>query len=127
MARTDASTGDVVVHLDLHPGNVILTGSTVPPSWTGATPASARPSLDVALTALIIAEVAVDAGGIYAQAARALLAAFLAAVDVDIIGALDGAAVPCAQDPGLACRERALWCPSAAALVRDLIEVIANP
>ena len=58
--------------------------------WSNARTGTAE--LDVALTALIIAEVAVDAGGIYSQAARALLAAFLPRSTSTCFGALDDAA-----------------------------------
>ena len=77
----------MVVHLDLHPGNVFLTESHGPAlvDWANARTGTAE--LDVSLTALIIAEVAVDAGGVYSQAARALLAAFLVATDIDPLAA----------------------------------------
>ena len=122
----ESVAGTVVVHLDLHPANVILTedhGAAVV-DWCNTRIGTAE--LDVAITALIIAEVAVDAGGVYSQAARALLAAFLSAVDVDVIGALDEAATLRAQDPTLVAGERGLV-PVAATLVRELIEVSARP
>ncbi len=116
------SGGPVVAHLDLHPGNVILTESHGPAliDWTNARPGTAE--LDVSLTALILAEVAVDAGGIYSQAARALLVAFLHATDVDALSALDEAAALRAQDPSLVPGERQLV-PAAAVLIRNLVEV----
>ncbi|GEK20500.1 phosphotransferase [Cellulomonas xylanilytica] len=118
--------GPTVVHLDLHPGNVILTESHGPAlvDWANARTGTAE--LDVSLTALIIAEVAVDAGGVYSQAARALLAAFLAATDVDPLTELDAAASLRAQDPSLVPGERELV-PAAAVLVRDLVQVAAHP
>ena len=69
---------------------------------------------------------AVDAGGVYSQAARALLAAFLHAIDVDPLAALDEAAAVRALDPSLVPGERELV-PAAAVLVRDLVEVAAHP
>jgi len=119
-------SGPVIVHLDLHPGNVILTEDHGPAlvDWTNARTGTAE--LDVSLTALIIAEVAVDAGGVYSQAARALLAAFLHATDVDPLTALDAAAALRAADPSLVPGERELV-PQAAVLIRDLVEVAAHP
>ena len=108
------------------PGNVILTECHGPAlvDWTNARTGTAE--LDVALTALIVAEVAVDAGGVYSQAARALLAAFLQATTVDPLAALDDAAALRAQDPSLVPGERELV-PAAAVLIRDLVEVAAHP
>jgi aminoglycoside phosphotransferase (APT) family kinase protein len=114
--------GPVVVHLDIHPANVILTEVHGPAlvDWSNARTGTAE--LDVALTALILAEVAVDAGGVYSQAARALLAAFLHAIGVDPLGALDDAADLRSADPSLVPGEHDLV-PAAVALVRDLIAV----
>lgn len=122
----EATAGNAVVHLDLHPGNVILTEAHGPAlvDWYSARLGSAE--LDVALTALVIAEVAVDAGGIYSRAARALLAAFITAADVPVLDALDEAATLRSEDPGLVVGERGLV-PAAAALVRDLVAVAARP
>jgi len=120
------TSGPSVVHLDLHPGNVILTENHGPAlvDWANARTGTAE--LDVSLTALIISEVAVDAGGVYSQAARALLAAFLAASDIDPLVELDVAAELRALDPSLVPGERELV-PAAAVLVRDLVEVAAHP
>ena len=120
------AAGPAIVHLDLHPGNVILTECHGPAlvDWTNARTGTAE--LDVALTALIVAEVAVDAGGVYSQAARALLAAFLQATTVDPLAALDEAAALRAHDPSLVPGERELV-PAAAVLIRDLVEVAAHP
>jgi aminoglycoside phosphotransferase (APT) family kinase protein len=119
------TSGPAVVHLDLHPGNVILTESHGPAvvDWTNARTGTAE--LDVSLTALIVAEVAVDAGGVYSQAARAFLAAFLQATDLDPLTALDEAAAVRALDPSLVPGERELV-PAAAVLIRNLVEV-ASP
>ena len=120
------TSGPAVVHLDLHPGNVILTETHGPALVDWANARSGTAELDVSLTALIIAEVAVDAGGVYSQAARALLAAFLAATDVDPLAELDVAAALRSQDPSLVPGERELV-PAAAVLVRDLVQVAAHP
>jgi aminoglycoside phosphotransferase (APT) family kinase protein len=129
-AEADASlpapgVGDAIVHLDLHPGNVILTeahGAAVV-DWCDTRIGTAE--LDVALTALMIAEVAVDAGGVYSQGARALLAAFIAAVDLDVLARLDEAAQQRVQDPALVAGERDVV-PAAAALIRELIAVASH-
>lgn len=116
------SLDEVVVHLDLHPGNVVLTETHGPALVDWANARTATPELDVALTALIVAEVAVDAGGVYSQGARALLAAFLAASGVDPSDVLDEAMGVRASDPSLLEGEAELV-PQAAALIRDLLEV----
>jgi aminoglycoside phosphotransferase (APT) family kinase protein len=108
--------GHVVVHLDLHPANVVLTESHGPAvvDWSAARLGSA--SLDVATTALLLAEVAADEGGDYSSAAQVLLVAFLAAVDHDPLPALDEAVRLRTRDSHLVEGERELV-PAAAALV----------
>jgi Ser/Thr protein kinase RdoA (MazF antagonist) len=118
----EGAEGEVVVHLDLHPGNIVLSEAHGPSLVDWANARTGTAALDVALTALIIAEVAVDAGGAYSQAARALLAAFLAESEVDPSPALDEGARVRAQDPALVEGEADLV-PAAVALIRDLIEV----
>ncbi|MEN0129090.1 MAG: phosphotransferase [Brevundimonas sp.] len=117
--------GDAIVHLDLHPGNVILTEAHGPAVVDWCDSRIGRAEVDVALSALIVAEVAADAGGLYSHAARATLAAFLAAVDVDVVAGLDEAAAVRANDPALVAGERDLV-PVAAALVRELV-ALATP
>lgn len=120
-AAASGST-DVVVHLDLHPANVILTEAHGPMvvGWGNVRAGSA--ALDIAVTALILAEVAVDAGGLYSRAARAVLASFLAAAGTDPREALDEAASFRAADPTLVPGERELV-PAAAELVRHYAEL----
>lgn len=116
--------GPVVVHLDLHPGNVVLTADgPMLVDWANAS--AGTPELDVAVTAILVAEVAVDAGGDYSQAARALLAAFLSAADVSPLAALDDAAALRSVAPGLLPGERELV-PQGAALVRTMLELTAS-
>ncbi|MCC2322347.1 phosphotransferase family protein [Cellulomonas xiejunii] len=111
--------GPVVVHLDLHPGNVVLTEQgPMLVDWANA--ATGTPELDVAVTAVLIAEVAVDAGGDYSQAARAVVAAFLHASDVSPLTALDDAVALRSGAPGLLPGERELV-PQAGALVRTML------
>ena len=71
---TEASAGECILHLDLHPGNVLLT-STGPQviDWEAARFGPAE--LDLATTALIFAEVVVD-GNEYAHAAHSMLRHF---------------------------------------------------
>ncbi|MBD7917490.1 aminoglycoside phosphotransferase family protein [Cellulomonas sp. Sa3CUA2] len=117
--------GPSVVHLDLHPGNVVLTeNGPMLVDWANAR--TGTPELDVAVTAVLIAEVAVDAGGDYSQAARALLAAFLHASDVSPLAALDDAAALRSVAPGLLPGERELV-PHGAELVRTMVEITEHP
>ena len=113
-----AGERDVVVHLALHPANVILSERHGPVLIDWATARTGPAELDVAVTALIIAEVAVDEDEVeYSKAARALLAAFLAAVDGDPVSQLDAAVDIRGRDESLVPGERALLAP-AAELVR---------
>ncbi|MBT0993855.1 phosphotransferase [Cellulomonas sp. DKR-3] len=114
--------GLVVLHLDLHPGNVILTEQRGPAVVDWANARAGAATLDVAVTALVLAEVAVDAGGAYSQAARALLAAFLTHGAVSPLPALDAATEVRRTDPGFVTEESALV-DAAADLVRDLLRV----
>lgn len=111
-----------VVHLDLHPANVILTEAHGPTlvDWANATTGPA--GLDVAMTSIILAEVAVDAGGVYSQAARALLVAFLAAANVDPRPQLGAAARYRSRDANLVPGERELV-PVAADLVHHYADI----
>lgn len=107
-----------VVHLALHPANVILSESHGPVLIDWADARTGPADLDIALTALIIAEVAVDEDDVVcAKAARALLAAFLTGAHGDPLSQLDTAAELRRDDPGLVPGERALVAP-AAELVR---------
>ena len=120
-----APTGGVVIHLDLHPGNVILSESRGPVLIDWANARGGAAPLDAAVTALILAEVAVDAGGDYSQAARALLAAFVGAVDEPLLPSLDEAMDMRCHDPALIAGECDLVAP-AGALVRTFAELAAH-
>ncbi len=77
--RDPAAPERRVLHLDLHPDNVILgPDGPVVIDWRNA--ADGAPALDVALSALILAQVATAAEPDIARGADAVLAAFLAAV-----------------------------------------------
>ncbi|NMR21211.1 phosphotransferase [Cellulomonas fimi] len=109
--------GDVVVHLDVHPGNIVLSESHGPAliDWTHAR--TGPPDLDIAVSAVILGEVAADSEGDYSRAARAMLAAFLAVTHGDPVAQLDAAVQARLADPSLVSEERALVEP-AAELVR---------
>lgn len=121
-----APGGGAVVHLDLHPGNVILTELRGPVLIDWANARGGAPAMDVALTELILAEVAVDAGGDYSLGARALLAAFMGKAGEDPLPGLDDAVAFRRNDPALVSGERELVEP-AAALVRSFVELIKHP
>jgi aminoglycoside phosphotransferase (APT) family kinase protein len=89
-ARPGAAAGDRLVHLDLHPDNVMLTaGGPVVIDWRNAT--DGPPELDVAMAALIVAQVGVDHRSDLAAPARQFLAAFLEHAGGDPRRALDRA------------------------------------
>jgi aminoglycoside phosphotransferase (APT) family kinase protein len=68
-----------VLHLDLHPDNVMLTSrGPVVIDWRNA--AEGPPDLDVAMSALIMAEVAVDPASPFADVAAEGVRSFLGAV-----------------------------------------------
>jgi aminoglycoside phosphotransferase (APT) family kinase protein len=105
-----------VLHLDLHPANVLLTpGGPVLIDWTNAT--DGPPDLDVALTAVILAQVAVDPGHQHAAVAAIMLVAFLDAVDGRPLRMLDRAVARRAADRSLSASEVGLL-DATAALVR---------
>lgn len=115
-AALDAPSGSpCVLHLDLHPANVVLTadGPAVL-HWTNARLGPA--GLDLAVTAVVLAEVAADEDDELAPGARVLLDAFLHLADPMLLRHLDAAARARAADPGLDPSEVALV-PAAAALV----------
>ena len=74
--RLSADPSDRILHLDLHPDNVMLTPrGPVVIDWRNATDGPA--DLDLALSALILAQVAVDETHEMAAGANLLLTAFL--------------------------------------------------
>jgi aminoglycoside phosphotransferase (APT) family kinase protein len=116
-AREGRRPGHRVLHLDLHPENVMLvTSGPVVIDWRNA--ADGPPELDVATTALILAQVAVAGGDSRAGLAHGVLAGFLA--DVGGGGALrllDHAVERRSMDPNLVPAERERLA-AAASLVR---------
>lgn len=76
-ARRSADPADRILHLDLHPENVVLTADgPVVIDWRNA--AEGPPALDRAVSAVIMAESAVDPASPLAGPARVALPAYLA-------------------------------------------------
>lgn len=115
-ARPDSGPGTRVVHLDLHPDNVML-GPRGPVliDWRNA--GDGQPELDLALSALISAEVVVNDSFGLAVLADALLAAFLDCVPGDPVRLLDSAVAMRRVNPTLSVAEIGRL-DDAAALVR---------
>ncbi|GAA3778444.1 phosphotransferase [Micromonospora maritima] len=112
-ALRSTDPGVRLLHLDLHPHNVLLAGDgPVVIDWTDS--AEGPPTLDRAVTALILAEVAVDAAHPLAAAAGELLSAYVAVSGSPgpLAAAVRHRAAGRAPHPGLL--------PEAAALVADL-------
>ena len=110
--------GHSLVHLDLHPANVILTaGGPFVIDWTNATFGPA--GLDVALSALVFAVFALDESSELAELARALLAAFLPASTASPLAHLDEAVEQRRQDPNWTDAEQSRF-GAACELIRGL-------
>jgi tRNA A-37 threonylcarbamoyl transferase component Bud32 len=104
-----------VLHLDLHPANVLLTArGPVLIDWTNAT--DGPPDLDVAQSAVILAQAAVEPGHVHAHVAREMLAAFLEATGGQALPMLDSAVARRATDRSLTAAEVGLL-EDAAALI----------
>lgn len=93
-----------VLHLDLHPENVMLSPrGPVVIDWRNAT--EGPPDLDVAMSAVILAQVAVDETHAMAAPARTLLTAFLRCAGGDPVSVLDKAVAIRRADPNLTADE----------------------
>jgi aminoglycoside phosphotransferase (APT) family kinase protein len=89
-----------VLHMDLHPQNVLLgPGGPVVIDWRNTT--EGPPDLDVALSAVILAQVAVDQRHPWAVPAKALLTEFLRQVGGSPLRLLEQAVAIRKADPGL--------------------------
>jgi aminoglycoside phosphotransferase (APT) family kinase protein len=92
--------GTTVVHLDLHPGNIMLAPrGPVVIDWTNARDGVG--DVDVALSAVILAEVVLDNRSGFGAAARELLVHFLADVGADPGAGLAAAMAYRRADPAL--------------------------
>jgi aminoglycoside phosphotransferase (APT) family kinase protein len=98
--RTSTNTRSRTLHGDLHPGNVMLTSrGPVVIDWRNTT--EGPPELDVALSAVIMAQVAVDSAGGMAGLAHAFLTAFLAHSEHNPLAMLTTAVSTRRGDPNL--------------------------
>jgi streptomycin 6-kinase len=114
--RWRGTEGDRVLHLDLHPENVMVTArGPVVIDWPNAT--HGPPDLDLAMSALILAQVAIDPAEPRAALALAFLDRFQADVTGDPERLLDRALARRGADPNLTEAELA-GLPAAAELVR---------
>lgn len=105
--RRSADPAARILHRDLHPDNVILTpGGPVLIDWRTAT--EGPPDLDVAITALILAEATVGSHlpEQLVPTARQVLADFLDRAGGDPVSQLDGAVAYRSGDPNLSAQER---------------------
>ncbi|MFG1703982.1 phosphotransferase [Nonomuraea sp. M3C6] len=119
-ALASADLGDRVLHLDLHPDNVMLTvRGPVVIDW--ANTEEGPPGLDCAMSAVILAQVAVDPESELAALARSVLVALLAGLGaaMDFGGGLDQVKARRGVDQGVSEREKG-FLDAAVALVRDL-------
>lgn len=115
--RPAADPGSRVLHLDLHPDNVMLTErGPVVIDWRNGT--DGPPDLDIAHTALLVAQVAVDDGNELAEPAREFVRAFLEKAGGDPVRMLDRAVAFRSGDPNLSAAELAQL-PAAARLISD--------
>jgi aminoglycoside phosphotransferase (APT) family kinase protein len=111
--RPDAGQG--VVHLDLHPDNVLLgPAGPVVIDWRNAR--DGPPELDLAVTALIMALVATGGEHPMAGPAAEMLSAFAHAADGDLSSGVPGAVALRRDDPNLSAGEKARL-QAAAALI----------
>lgn len=93
-----------ILHLDLHPDNVILSaGGPVVIDWRNTT--EGPPALDAAMTAVILAQAAVGEDPTLAALAAPLLPEFLAAVATDPLSQLDRALELRGANPNLTAQE----------------------
>ncbi|HLL66927.1 MAG TPA: phosphotransferase [Micromonosporaceae bacterium] len=116
--RVGKASDDRILHLDLHPENIMMTArGPVVIDWRNA--AEGPADLDVALSAVILAQVAVDEAHPMAASATTLLSAFLQAADGAPLSALARAAATRRDDPALTAVE-VLRIDAAVALIAGL-------
>jgi Ser/Thr protein kinase RdoA (MazF antagonist) len=105
--------GEAILHMDLHPDNVLL-GPDGPVLIDWCSAIEGPPGLDLAMTAVIIGQVAVD--GPFAEGAAAFARPFIAA-SPELLPHLDDAIAHRAADPYQSAAELAAL-PSTAAFIR---------
>ncbi|MEV6815451.1 phosphotransferase [Micromonospora sp. NPDC051296] len=111
-----AGTGERILHLDVHPDNVILDPSgPVLIDWRNVR--HGPPGLDVAMTALILAQVAVDPAQPVAAAAHDLMRDYLHAIRGHAEPLVDDAVAIRRATPTLTPTERAQLASAAALLL----------
>ncbi|MEU4163872.1 aminoglycoside phosphotransferase family protein [Actinoplanes sp. NPDC026670] len=109
-----------ILHRDLHPENVMLTSrGPVVIDWHNA--AEGRPAVDVCLTAIIMAQVAVDPAHPHAAAAAGFLTAFLTRVGGEPLDGLDEALDIRRADPALTTAESAGLAAAVTPLIRGAL------
>jgi Ser/Thr protein kinase RdoA (MazF antagonist) len=111
-----AAAGTGILHLDLHPENVLMTArGPVVIDWCNVRPGD--PDLDTGLSALILAQVAVDDEHDWSEAAGALLSAFLRVAPGDPGRLLDEAVQLRGRQLALTATELALLEPAALMII----------
>ncbi|GAA2949320.1 phosphotransferase [Kitasatospora cinereorecta] len=119
--RISQDPGDRILHLDLHPENVMMTPhGAVVIDWNTA--AEGPPALDRAMSSLILAQLALAPGPFPGELVSGLLSDLMSRLDTDggvPADALATATARRAADPGLTARETAML-DDAAALVASL-------
>ncbi|MFI7026916.1 phosphotransferase [Micromonospora sp. NPDC049900] len=111
----EAGDGERILHLDLHPDNVVLDPSgPVLIDWRNVR--HGPPGLDVAMTALILAQVVVDRDQPVATEAGVLLRAYLRAIRGHAVPLVDAAVARRRADPTQSADERARLVPAVALL-----------
>jgi tRNA A-37 threonylcarbamoyl transferase component Bud32 len=116
-ARRSRDPAVRIIHRDLHPDNVMLSRrGPVLIDWRNAT--EGPPDLDVAITALIVAEVTVGSHvpATFVPVARELLASFLDRAGGDPLSQLDHALAYRGADPNLTAEEKARLSTAARAI-----------
>jgi aminoglycoside phosphotransferase (APT) family kinase protein len=98
--RAATDPGSRILHLDLHPENVVMTeGGPVVIDWRNST--EGPPELDVAMTALIIAQVAVDPAHSFNRHAEPFLDVLLGCAKDNPLSQLEAAVRRRGADPAL--------------------------
>ncbi|WP_426507675.1 phosphotransferase [Dactylosporangium sp. McL0621] len=103
--RSATDPGTRILHLDLHPENVVMTeGGPVVIDWRNS--CEGPPELDVAATALLIATVAVVPGHEFAERAEDFLDTFLSCTRDNPLSQLEAAVHRRHADPNVTAEEK---------------------